>query len=38
MRLSQLAGLPIVPLSFDDVQELVETVRSAAGTGREETS
>ncbi|WP_326779095.1 glycoside hydrolase family 3 C-terminal domain-containing protein [Streptomyces sp. NBC_01445] len=38
MRLSQLAGLPIVPLSFDDVQELVETVRSAAGTGREEAS
>ncbi|MFC8127818.1 glycoside hydrolase family 3 C-terminal domain-containing protein [Streptomyces sp. NPDC057302] len=38
MRLSQLAGLPIVPLGFDDVQELVETVRSAAGTGSKETS
>ncbi|MCX5497902.1 hypothetical protein OG887_00140 [Streptomyces sp. NBC_00053] len=38
MRLSQLAGLPIVPLGFDDVQKLVETVRSAAGTGREEAS
>ncbi|MER5258007.1 glycoside hydrolase family 3 C-terminal domain-containing protein [Streptomyces sp. NPDC002855] len=38
MRLGQLAGLPIVPLGFDDVQELVETVRSAAGAGREETS
>ncbi|WP_327654326.1 glycoside hydrolase family 3 C-terminal domain-containing protein [Streptomyces sp. NBC_00483] len=31
MRLSQLAGLPIVPLGFDDVHELVETVRSAVG-------
>ncbi|GAA1897836.1 glycoside hydrolase family 3 C-terminal domain-containing protein [Streptomyces durmitorensis] len=38
MRLSQLAGLPIVPLSFDDVQELVETVRSAAVTGSKESS
>ncbi|NBE50376.1 glycoside hydrolase family 3 C-terminal domain-containing protein [Streptomyces boluensis] len=36
MRLSQLAGLPIVPLGFDDVHELVETVRSAEGAGRQE--
>ncbi|WP_250304749.1 glycoside hydrolase family 3 C-terminal domain-containing protein [Streptomyces sp. A 4/2] len=38
MRLSQLAQLPMVPLGFGDVRELVETVRSAAGTGKEETS
>lgn len=38
MRLSQLAGLPIVPIGFDDVHELVETVRSAAGAGGQERS
>ncbi|MFJ2766563.1 glycoside hydrolase family 3 C-terminal domain-containing protein [Streptomyces sp. NPDC087300] len=37
MRLSQLAQIPIVPLGFDDVQQLVERVRSAAGTGGQAT-
>nr|WP_307804736.1 glycoside hydrolase family 3 C-terminal domain-containing protein [Streptomyces sp. VRA16 Mangrove soil] len=33
LRLSQLAQLPVVPLGHDDVRELVEAVRSAAGAG-----
>ncbi|MFD5764446.1 glycoside hydrolase family 3 C-terminal domain-containing protein [Streptomyces sp. NPDC127049] len=33
LRLGQLAALPIVPIGQDDVRELVESVRSEAGTG-----
>lgn len=32
MRLSQLAKLPIVPLDFDDIEELMSVLRQESAT------